>query len=42
MLCSPLDGTVLEVGAEAGGTYDKENELVLIVPETKKALSPPR
>jgi Barrel-sandwich domain of CusB or HlyD membrane-fusion len=57
--CATLDGTVLEVGAEAGGNYDKENDLVLIVPdesavrrvrrsrvlivpETQKALSPPR
>jgi hypothetical protein len=40
--CSPLDGTVLEVGAEAGGTYYTKNRLVLIVPEIQKALSPPR
>jgi hypothetical protein len=39
---SPLDGTVLEVGADVGGTYDKNKDLVLIVPETKKALSSPR
>jgi hypothetical protein len=42
MLCSPIDERVLEVGAEAGGTYDTKNHLVLIVPEIQKALSPPR
>lgn len=39
---SPLDRTVLEVGAEADGTYDTKNHLVLIVPENQKALSSPR
>jgi RNA polymerase sigma factor (sigma-70 family) len=40
--CATLDGRVLEVGAKARGTYDKNKDLVLIVPEIQKAVSSPR
>ena len=41
-LRSPIDGTVLEVGAEVGGLYDTKRDLILIVPPIRKAVGADR
>jgi RNA polymerase sigma factor (sigma-70 family) len=37
-LHSPIDGTVLDIGAEVGGFYDTKKDLMLIVPPFQKAV----
>jgi membrane fusion protein, heavy metal efflux system len=41
-LRSPISGTVLEVGAEAGRVYDSKSDLILIAPYSAKESGPSR